>query len=300
MVGRLLSGIPAGADPPAGPLHADLGALPELDVDAPLRGPPGDVSDVVDAVGGRADAPVALDLQAPRADDVADPPEGSPEPGLGPSDDDDVVHVAEVPLAVVLLLHVVVQLAEVEVGEVLAGVVAYREPRAGVLVDYGPAQLEDVPVLDPALELAVHDLLVDAREVLPDVELQIVQGVRVPERPLDLAQRLVRPSPGERGVRLVDQVPHDHVVQDLDQRPVDYPVREEWQVGHDAGLALLVNLEHAVFGCMVCPVHQHLADLAYALIGVRVHLPYVWTAVLALARVLVCPAEVLLRHERVP
>ena len=300
MGGRLLSGSPACADVLARPLHAHLGALPQLDVDMAVLRPRGDVADVVDALGSRADAPVPLDLQPPGADDVADPLQGSPEPGLGPSDYDDVVHVPEIPLAMVLLLHIVVQLAEVEVGEVLAGVVADGQSSVGVLVDYELAQVEDVPVLDTALELAVHDLLVDAGEVLPDVELQEVAGIRVLQRLPDLAQGLVRPPPRECGVRLVDEVLHDHVVEDHDQGPMDYPIREEGQVGHDAGLALLVDLEHAVFGCAVRLVHQHLADLAYALIGVRVHFPHVWTAVLALACVLVCLAEVLLRYERLP
>ena len=63
---------PLTCDPPTGSLHPDLCALAQKAVCGPR-----DISDPVDALARRADAPIILDLQAPLPDDLPDALQGT-------------------------------------------------------------------------------------------------------------------------------------------------------------------------------------------------------------------------------
>lgn len=260
----------------------------------------GDVPYPIDPLLHRADAPVPFDLQAPRRYDRADALQSAAEPRLAPPQNDYVVHVAEIPAGVEALLHLVVQVGQVEIREILRRVVAYGQAVAGVFVDDDLAELEDVLVLDPGTELVHHDGFVDGWEELPDVQLEIVARLRILEIALQGLQALMRTAPGQCGIGLRDQIAHNRLVQDLDQRPVDDAVREVRQIRHQAGLALLVYLEHPVIGRSVLFLDQEALGLQDVRLRVGVHCPYVGAVRLAPAGVAVRLRDVLLADQLRP
>ena len=100
----------------------------------------------------REHLPVALQSQSPRGDYIGDPTTGAMQPMFLPSQEDDVIHVAQVILAMELLFHVMVQVGQIEVGQELTGVIADGDAGMRIIVDYPPEEPKYPLVLNAVLE----------------------------------------------------------------------------------------------------------------------------------------------------
>ena len=200
----------------------------------------------------------------------------------------------------ILLLEEVVDARQVEVGEVLAGQVPYRDPGAVVLHDHPAVELEHARVLDAALHHLHEDVLVDVLEVMVYVDLEApVPAVGRPQGVLDIAQRLMGAPSGDGRVGLRDVVPHEDVLRSEDDRPMHYTVGIEGQGGDMARLAPLADVEHAVRGRMIGHVQEHPADGLQALRAVFLELDDLAVLPVPATGTLVGLEDILLRGQLV-
>lgn len=271
------------------PLHAELGPLAELHLHIVRTVTDHDESHEVYAVGGWPDAPVVLYLEAPGLGDLTDLRQAPLEVCLIPSDDDDVVHVPEVPHAVHPLLHVVVQFGEVEIRPILRGVVSDRHPVPFVLEDDAPAYLQQLRVLDASLQLLHQDVAVDVLEVLLEVDLEEVESLLVPQCADHVMLCLMGTPARQCSVGLRYEVRHQHIVHAVDDESMDQPVGEVGKIHDVPRLSLLVDLKMPVLGGMVGHGDHDLMQLLHALLEVLIDLDDLGPTRLAYPGLLVCP-----------
>ena len=179
-------------------------------------------------------------------------PERPVKPLLAVAVEDEVVGIL---LAVQFecLVHPVHEVCEAQVGEVLREVVAYGQ--SGCAVYDFVQQPQEVSVLDFPPYDAFQHIMVDGRVALADVHLQAVQRSSpvLPYRPPHMARASLYAPALDAGVGVVRERSDPYRLEDIHDGVVYYAVGIVGQTVDDS-LLRLVDGEHLVRGCPVCPV----------------------------------------------